>query len=247
MNNSHYFSKHLRVIEKASTADSKKSWVGWNYQGYLPENKNAAILEIGPGSGELIKWLIELGYTDISAIDISDEVVEHCNTSIGSNVSELVSDTTEYLKRNKSRYDLIFMLHVLEHIPKDKVFETLSSLKDSLNDSGVAIIEVPNIANVIVGNWSFFSDFTHEVPYTDKRLNYVLNVAGFDVIGIYELKVPIVSAKRFVQHSLQKACDFIMRNILRLYLPSETVLVSPSIYAIVRNAAVSADDSTKSS
>lgn len=129
---------------------------------------------------------------------------------------------------------MIFLLQVLEHIPKTDVVDFLKALRNSLCEDGGIIIEVPNISNNIVGVNFFFSDFTHEVAYTDMSLRYVLNMAGFTEINIYNLKVPIISFKRLIQAFLQKIFGVLLLIINKIYLPSQKQCLSPTIFAVVK-------------
>jgi 2-polyprenyl-3-methyl-5-hydroxy-6-metoxy-1,4-benzoquinol methylase len=76
------------------------------------------------------------------------------------NSTILVDCTQSFLGDKIDNYDIIFMLQVLEHIPKESVIGLLSAVRKSLREGVVAIIEVPNIANNTIGVELFYSDFT---------------------------------------------------------------------------------------
>ena len=60
--------------------DRKKLYLKHNYNTWFPINRDAHILDIGPGYGELIELLAkDYGYTQVHGIDISLEVVDFCN------------------------------------------------------------------------------------------------------------------------------------------------------------------------
>lgn len=229
-----YLSNHLRVMTDSKTRENKKHWISYNYTKFLPNDKSAKILEIGPGFGELLEFLIiDNKYNNVRAVDLSQEVTDFCN-AIKPGCAVKVDDTISYLKNNPSKFNMIFLFQVLEHIPKKDVIDFLSALRSSLCEDGEVIIEVPNIANNIVGAYSFFSDFTHEVAYTELSLNYVLNVAKFSDIKIYELKVPLISVGRIMQACLQKAVAVALLIINKIYLPSQKHCLSPTIFAVIK-------------
>lgn len=235
MNNyENYLSNHLKAMTDSKTRENKKQWISYNYTKFLPDDKNSKILEIGPGFGELLEFLIiDKNYNNVKAVDLSQEVADFCN-AIKPGCTDKVDDTIRYLKNKPSKFNMIFLFQVLEHIPKKDVVDFLSALRSSLCEDGKIIIEVPNIANNVVGVYSFFSDFTHEVAYTELSLNYVLNVATFSDIKIYELKVPLISVRRIIQACLQKAVAVALLIINKIYLPSQKHCLSPTIFAVVK-------------
>jgi len=228
-----YLSNHLSKMTDSKTRENKKHWISYNYKNFLPEDKNSKILEIGPGFGELLEFLIDNQYHNIQAVDLSQEVVDFCN-GIKPGCAVKVDNTISFLKKDPEKFSMIFLFQVLEHIPKKDVVDFLCALRSALCENGKIIIEVPNIANNIVGVYSFFSDFTHEVAYTKLSLNYVLNMAKFSEIKIYELKVPLVSVKRIIQACLQKAINVVLLIINKIYLPSQKHCLSATIFAVVK-------------
>jgi 2-polyprenyl-3-methyl-5-hydroxy-6-metoxy-1,4-benzoquinol methylase len=229
-----YLTKHLLNQINSDSRCNKKKWIFHNYKQYIPDNKSTNILDIGPGFGELLElFVVDEGYVKTSAIDISKEVVNYCN-SIVPNSCFYVENTEEYLRSMPNKYDVILMLQVLEHIPRDSVINLLDAVRESLNPQGIAIIEVPNISNSIIGADLFYSDFTHQVAYTDTSLKYVLKSANFSSVDVYELKVPLVTLMRLIQSCLQTIISYLMIALKKLYYPSRKHYVSPVIYAVAR-------------
>ena len=198
----------------------------------MPKNRNLKILEIGPGFGELLSFLSEdHGYKKICAIDISQEVVDFCNNIIPRS-TEITDDTIGFLEKNKNQYGMIFMLHVLEHIQKKDTIPLLSQIYTSLQNGGTLIVEVPNMANPIVGLNLRYADFTHESGFTDISLKQVLRKAGFTNVSVFPCKVPIVSVPRFFQSILQQSINQFLNLISNAYLPRREQIMSSSIYAV---------------
>ena len=229
-----YLLDHLERLRDSRSRLHKKQWISYNYKKFIPTDKNANILEIGPGFGELLEFLIiDCKYNNVKAIDISDAVENYCNKII-QNSTIKVNDTVEFLKNNKNKFDVIFMLQLLEHIPKKNVNQFLIAVNNALSDNGKVIIEVPNAANFIIGINNYFSDFTHEVAYTDVSLRYILQINNFSEIELFELKVPIVSIGRIIQAGLIKLSNLILIILNKIYLPSRKQILSPIIYAIAK-------------
>jgi len=143
----------------------------------LPSAKDSRILDIGCGFGNLLIALKNYGYTNVKGIDISSEVIEFGN-SIELNV-EIISDLIDYSINCKDKFDFIIISHVLEHIEKDVIIDTLLHIREYLlDDGGALLIMVPNAQSNTGCYWAY-EDFTHTTLFTSGSLSYVLQAAGF--------------------------------------------------------------------
>ncbi len=231
-NNGMYCSSHLAYLRGRLSRDHKRQWIVHNYGNVLRSRENARVLEIGPGFGELLEILVrDFGMQSVRAIDISEEVVRLCNRIVPGSTAK-IDDPMEHLENHKGAYDIIFMLQVLEHIPKDRVPGLLRALRGALASGGMAVIEVPNMANPLIGSHMLYSDWTHNCGFTQVSLHHVLAEAGFSRISISGLKVPPSSLGRMIQGGLVKLLDGMMSVAFRVYWPSRKVLLSPVIRAI---------------
>jgi len=146
----------------------------------LAGDKNARILDIGCGFGQMLKCLRNEGYPNIYGADISKEAVEYCK-STGLNVEE-ISNLEEYSNKHSKAFDFVIMSHVLEHIEKHKIIETLSIVKKILlSENGKLLVMVPNAQSNTGCYWAY-EDFTHTTLFTTGSLFYVLKAAGFNQI-----------------------------------------------------------------
>ena len=147
----------------------------------LPEDKDAKILDIGCGFGQVLQGLRNKGYTNIYGMDISNEAVEYCR-SAGLNV-ELSFNLEDYAHKHLNAYDFIVMSHVLEHIEKPQIIDTLSIVrKKLLSENGKLVVMVPNAQSNTDSYWAY-EDFTHTTLFTAGSLFYVLKAAGFDTLN----------------------------------------------------------------
>ena len=145
----------------------------------LPRDKNARILDIGCGFGQMLLRLRDDGYQNISGIDIGDESVDFCRSQ--KLQVEKIKSIAEFASSHEGGYDLILMSHVLEHIPKDEIINTLSSIRSMLAQGGIFIVMVPN-AQSATGVYWMYEDFTHHLLFTAGSLRYALLSAGFEKI-----------------------------------------------------------------
>lgn len=107
--------------------------------------KTAKILDIGSWTGNLSNALYKLGYTNITCLDINEDVVK------------LGTETFPYFDwlhgdietcQLEEQYDVVFMFEVLEHLFNP--METISKVKEHLTEDGVLLYTVPT-PEVVMG------------------------------------------------------------------------------------------------
>lgn len=233
-----YLSRHYaRLGDQAKHRAGKKRQLEHTYRRLLPEDRAAEMLEIGPGFGQLLELLrVDLGYARAGAIDLSSEVVEFCN-GFAPGSTELVTDTAEWLARNPARFERVFLLHVIEHVPVADAPALMRAVRGSLLPGGRVVIEVPNLANVFTGAYLRYADLTHTTGFTETSLHQLLESAGFERIECFEDAV----APGFPKGALAGAFRGVMRAAQKLIyrgyeLPVPAVLTPAVCATAVRPA-----------
>jgi SAM-dependent methyltransferase len=153
-----------------------------NYTRFLPENKTAKILDIGPGKGEMLSYLDKHGFSNIEAVDISESVVGYV-TQFGYKIS-LIDDLASFLITNADTFDMVTMCDIVEHIPKKQILDVMNAAHNALKTNGILIVQVPNMQSV-TANIFRYDDFTHEMGYTERSLTQMLKICGFSSIRCY--------------------------------------------------------------
>jgi SAM-dependent methyltransferase len=121
-----------------------------------------------------------VGYRNVEVLDMADDVVALAQArGIPATITD---DTAAWLDGQEGSIDAVLLLHVLEHVPKPEIIRLLSAVRRSLRHDGRLLLEVPNMGDPLNGLYFRYSDFTHEVGFTEESLNYVLRQAGFDQI-----------------------------------------------------------------
>ncbi len=143
---------------------------------YLPQNRDISILDIGPGRGELVSLLLRKGYRQVEAVDVSHEVAQTVS-SLGVTVHE-TDDLSLFLSRHADRYELITMLHVLEHIQPRDTRAVMAALRMSLRPGGLLLLLVNNAANPFDAQYRYI-DLSHTTSYTEYSLSTLLGAAGW--------------------------------------------------------------------
>jgi SAM-dependent methyltransferase len=169
----------------------------WWFRNWLPVNNDAKILDVACGSGMLLHYFKDLGYTNIFGVDISPEQVA-LSKQVIENVT--LDNALDYLEAYHNEYDLIVGLDIIEHFYKDEVMRFLDNCYSALKKNGRLIMQIPNAESP----WGLsirYGDFTHEVGFTPNCLRKILMLVGFtDIQGCECGPVPIrgVSIIRFL-------------------------------------------------
>lgn len=156
----------------------------WNhYFGkLLPQNKDAAILDIGCGTGSFVWYLNQSGYSGAAGIDISEEQIQQ-GISLGiENIQ--CTDLQNYLSERTEQFDCIIARDVMEHFTKQEIFRILSLVRCALKDGGAFIMQSPN-GEGILHSGILYGDFTHETAFTEKSLHQIFRNTGFTNIECY--------------------------------------------------------------
>ena len=99
--------------------------------------KNANILEAGCGGGGNLGLLAEYG--NVYAFEIEDSVRSHAKTRA---IGEIATGSLpNQIPFDDTRFDLVTMFDVLEHIDDDRA--SLIALKKRMNPNGVLLLTVP--------------------------------------------------------------------------------------------------------
>jgi SAM-dependent methyltransferase len=212
----HYLSTHLASLGGVHGTANRLDCLRTNYAQFVPTDKSAAVLDIGPGRGELLHYLVsECKLQNVEAIDLSAEVAAYCTQRFC--LTRHVDDPLAFLREHTQKYDLITLLHVLEHVDKPQAIAFLQAIMGALKPRGLLIIEVPNMGNPLVGLTGRYADFTHEIGFTGSSLAQLLRLAGFDEVTVRPFRIPTSSPARIIQFTLRACLEFCLRLLTRLY------------------------------
>lgn len=147
---------------------------------------NLKILDVGCGTGDALKIFRDCGH-DAVGITLSDSEASRATVA---GLSVLVANCDEELPFEEACFDVIFMNHVVEHLP-DPV-ETLRKLSKYLKAEGRFLIAVPNMAFIkpriqfmlgrIPQDTQGFFDRTHLRFFTYKTIRENTEAAGLTIV-----------------------------------------------------------------
>ncbi len=220
-----YYSSHYKRLLPDSQA--KWKWVidrleinFGNYLNILP--KDASILDLPCGVGYMEHYLLDRGFTNIYAVDISEEQIlaakeklKEYGMEYEAKVKFLVSDAFRFLKEHKEM-DVITMIDIIEHFHKDGVMQLLKLAKRSLKDDGLLMLRTANSESPVFGR--FYNDFTHETPFTISSLLQCLAQAGFDVVNVGFEKEPYIGGKAWFGKEIKRAIHRLGLRVLGMFL-----------------------------
>lgn len=95
------------------------------------ENKKT-ILELGSGAGLDAKFFQDSGF-EVLATDLSDEMIKMCKKR-GLSAQEI---DLYKLSSLKDKYDGVFSMNVLLHVPRKDLKEVLENIQNALTDNGI--------------------------------------------------------------------------------------------------------------
>ena len=142
-------------------------------------DKNAKILDIGCGGGEILKRLEALGFTDLTG---SDPFIEK-DVYLSDNLRLLKKDITEL----EGKYDIIMLHHCLEHM--DNHAEVLVQLDNLLAENGRLLIRIPVYSKPLFDKYGVdlvtLDPPRHLFIHSLESITSILEKQGFDVIESY--------------------------------------------------------------
>ncbi len=177
-------------------------------RGWLPDDKNAKIVDLACGGGKLLYFFKRMGYTDITGVDISPEQVKLAKQATPG-VDE--ANVLEWLEAHPAGFDLITGFDIVEHFHKDEVLRFLDACQAALKPGGRLVLQTPN-AESPWGTVHRYNDFTHEVGFNPNALSRLLSLTGFQRIVSRETgPIPI-------GHSVKSTIRYLIWQCIRASL-----------------------------
>ncbi len=115
-------------------------------------DRNTKILDVCCGDGRGLQKFKEMGFTNVTGVEICDEKIKHASL-FGYNVikCDICSGPFDF----NGKYDIIYSSHTIEHVLNPEY--TIKKLMESLNDNGTFILILPYV------------DYDASLPEQDHR------------------------------------------------------------------------------
>ncbi len=156
---------HMQELGAGTAFGRRVGYLQYNFRNYLDQlNGESSVLEIGPGTGEMLYLLNNKKITTIDIVDNDKAILTYCQKQFQIRKA-ILSKSFDLSPSVKGKYDLVVLTQVFEHIPKKWYLNWVSTLYAALKPGGHIIITVPNGANPLVGT-ERYGDLQHENMFT---------------------------------------------------------------------------------
>lgn len=177
---------------------------------FLPEDKEARIIDLACGSGRFIYFLQKEGYHRAQGVDLNQKMIDLAREMGVENVE--VGDLFQILPHHKEEFDFISANDIIEHLRREEILEFLDLVYAALKPGCSTLMTTPNMA-ALFGGMAGLGVF-HEVAFTPKSLARVFQVCGFEHVKVY--------GEEPVTHSLLSGVRAVLwkfaKAMLRAYL-----------------------------
>jgi 2-polyprenyl-3-methyl-5-hydroxy-6-metoxy-1,4-benzoquinol methylase len=153
------------------------------YAPLLPEIRKARrILDHGCGSGEFLSFLAEHATGALVGYDVSPSQLAQARIRLSAIKNVTLEGGADPLQ--SSDFDLIFSIHVIEHIADERLSEFLRDLCTRLHPDGKLVIATPNGLNPFSYAYYMSSDRTHLRMHSPLTLAQLLVPEGLQIDSV---------------------------------------------------------------
>lgn len=208
-----------------------------NLAPYLPGNRDAAILDLGCGSGRVLRFLLKRGYKDVLGIDSDAAVVHQLPMALRDHVIE-VPDLRHFLQNHDERFDLIVAKDVIYYFSRDDLLPHLEAMAKSLTREGYLFVEVIN-GSLLTGPFARYKDYRMEWTFTEHSLRSVLEAAGLSVETLFGNKLIVAGVRGRMFAVVAEGWRWALRLIYLLERgrdPQNPTIFSKKLIALARRS-----------
>lgn len=240
-----YQDTYRKIYQADVNPTVKDIWVQQKRAGFLnmilrknnlmrPQN----VLDIGASTGLLLNEFKEVLGSDVMGVE-PGEAYRHYAEGQGLRMFSSIDNLTAEVDK---KFDLVSMIHVLEHLP-DPISYLVDIREKLLAESGHILIEVPNF----YGHDSY--ELAHLTCFTPHTLQDTLKRAGYHIVSVVRhgfprsslfrlyitiLAVPLTDKKEISEKSperfvrIKRQFSMIYRRLLQKIFPKKAWLPLPT-------------------
>lgn len=166
----------------------------FNFNFSLPYIKNKRVLDIGCWTGQFEK-LATRETKQMVGIDPGVNAIKHAKKMVPTATFKVANALR--LSFSPRSFDVVTIIDVIEHIPKNNEEKCLNEIKRVLKPGGYIILSTPNAhpLSILLDPAFFLIGHRH---YSEKTLRMLFKNAGFEIIkvkktgGVFRMSVTIV-------------------------------------------------------
>jgi 2-polyprenyl-3-methyl-5-hydroxy-6-metoxy-1,4-benzoquinol methylase len=207
-----YHETHYKYLHEWRNYELTSKGFGEWYYDCLPADRNSKILDIGCGDGKFLFFLQNTGYQQLEGLELSAQQAEEAKKHVKCHI-HVVDETSAFLENNHSSYDVITMNDVLEHVSKQKTLSFLKAVFKAITPGGNVVINVPQVSG-FTSLYCRYSDFTHEILFTESSLKQLLCAAGFSDIKFIQQKLPLKWTFRHLSYRFARLLWYLFLKLI---------------------------------
>jgi 2-polyprenyl-3-methyl-5-hydroxy-6-metoxy-1,4-benzoquinol methylase len=104
--------------------------------------KGMSVLDLGCGTGITTRYIAELG-AKVIGVDLSPKLIEFARENSAHENAKYVVDDITSVDLDKKTFDVICLIDVMEHIPREKIQGLLRNIKRYSNDNTIVYLNIP--------------------------------------------------------------------------------------------------------
>lgn len=170
----------------------------WFTKGWLDVPPSTPVLDIACGSGQLLYFLRQQGFTDLVGVDLDRTQVE-IGRELGLDCR--CATIQDFLAEGSKPFGVVAMLDILEHFTREELFPVMEAVAARMAPGGRLIVSVPN-ADSPHGLRSTYADITHEISFTPTSLSELMFCHGLRVVAFRDPWPAPVSPARAAYRAL---------------------------------------------
>lgn len=151
---------------------------------HFPADRDGPIIDLGCGMGLLVYFARRSGFTNITGVDTSRQMVDAARRL---HINDILED--EALNALKSlatgSHEAVISFDVLEHLTRDELVVLVDEVHRVLTPGGRWIIHTVNAEAPFFGRVRY-GDLTHEQAFTRASLRQILLACDFTAVTCYE-------------------------------------------------------------
>jgi SAM-dependent methyltransferase len=180
-----------------------------NYFRWLPASRDAAILDVGCGTGRVLAFLQARGYQQAEGFDADPAAVAAARQRVSTPIA-VADDWSQFVANRGRVFDVVILKDVVYYLAPEAVARELEAVRGAMRPGARAIVEVFNGA-AFTGPYVAYKDEAIRWIPTEHTIRRYLERAGFVSVTLHAHVPPNGSLRR----TLFNAGGALWRALLR--------------------------------